>query len=67
MKHTRQPREATSTSDGHSTGEAVAGAASATEVFRRMYRTPRLIAIIGAGALLDVLGPAQANYGGPGL
>ena len=31
------------------------------------YRPPRLVAIAAAADLLEVLGPAQANYGGTGM
>ena len=31
---------------------------------RRLYAAPRVFVIITADTLLEVLGPAQANYGG---
>jgi hypothetical protein len=33
----------------------------------RAYARPRLFTIAAAGALLEVLGPAQAGYGGGGM
>jgi len=32
---------------------------------RRAYAPPRLVEVATADALLEVLGPAQANYNGP--
>lgn len=34
---------------------------------RKPYRPPRLVAIAIAAELLEVLGPAQAGYGGGGF
>jgi hypothetical protein len=34
---------------------------------KRPYAPPRLTVVAVAGEVLDVLGPAQANYGGPGM
>jgi hypothetical protein len=34
---------------------------------RQPYRAPRLVIIATTSDLLEVLGPAQANYGPPGM
>ena len=39
---------------------------STADVPRRRYDAPRLVTIMSAASLIEILGPAQAQYGGAG-